>query len=52
MRRYLGAVAAYTDTLTAEDKVLQKQLILATVEYGTQLAEIDLIRALGGGFHE
>ena len=52
MRRYLGAVAAYTDTLTAEDTVFQKQLVLAAVEYGTQLAEIDLIRELGGGFHE
>jgi NodT family efflux transporter outer membrane factor (OMF) lipoprotein len=52
MRRYLGAVAAYSDTLDAEDKVLQKRLVLAAVEYGTQLSEIDLVRVLGGGFHE
>ena len=52
MRRYAGALATRSDSLTAQDVSLQKQLILAAVEYGAQLAEIELIRQLGGGFHE
>lgn len=52
LRRYVGALATRSDSLTAQDTVLQKQLILATVEYGTQLAEIELVRQLGGGFHD
>lgn len=51
-RRYTCALAGLTDTLESADIVLQKQLVLATVEYGTQLVEIDLIRELGGGFHD
>lgn len=51
-RRYKGALATRSDSLAAQDAVLQKQMILAAVEYGTQLAEIELIRQLGGGFHE
>ena len=52
MRLLSGALAMRTDTLQAADNVLQKQLVLASIEYGTQLAEIELIRQLGGGFHE
>lgn len=52
LRRYVGALATRSDSLTAQDAVLQKQLILAAIEYGTQLAEIELIRQLGGGFHD
>lgn len=38
--------------LAAKIETLQKQLILADLEYGKQLASIQLIRALGGGYHE
>ncbi|HSX37394.1 MAG TPA: efflux transporter outer membrane subunit [Chlamydiales bacterium] len=51
-RRYAGALATRSDRLSARDIVLQKQLILATIEYGTQLAEIELVRQLGGGFSD
>lgn len=52
IRRFNGAIDTRSDFLKAADTVLQKELILATVEYATQLAEIELIRQLGGGFHE
>jgi len=52
LRRFEGAVATKTDTLQAADGVLQKELALSWLEYAAQMAKINLIRALGGGFHE
>lgn len=51
-QRFRGALATRSDSLSAEDTVLQRELQLATVQFAAQLAEIDLIRELGGGFHE
>ncbi|MBM3184347.1 MAG: hypothetical protein FJZ64_03475 [Chlamydiae bacterium] len=52
MRLFLGALVSRVETLDATDDVLHKKLILTEIEYAAQLAEIDLIRSLGGGFHE
>jgi NodT family efflux transporter outer membrane factor (OMF) lipoprotein len=52
IRRLQGALDDRTVLLKAIDNVLEKKLLLATLEYGAQLAEIELIRLLGGGFHE
>ncbi len=51
-RRMEHALDTRGQFLDACDEVLDKQLTLASLEYGQQLAQIALIRALGGGFHE
>ena len=51
-RLFEGALANRIDTLKAIDQTLEKKLLLTGIEYATQLAEIVLIRNLGGGFHE
>jgi len=52
LRLLNGALGTKIESLKAMDQTLQKELVLAQVTYGAQLAEIDLIRQLGGGFHE
>lgn len=51
-RRLDHALETKGKFLDAEEEVLDKQLTLVALEYGKQLAQIALIRALGGGFHE
>jgi NodT family efflux transporter outer membrane factor (OMF) lipoprotein len=49
MRNALDSRIAY---LNAYNALLEMELTFTEVEYGKQLAAIDLIRVLGGGFHE
>lgn len=51
-RRVQNALDDRITYLNAKNALLEMKLSLTEVEYGKQLAAIDLIRALGGGFHE
>lgn len=51
-RRLQNALDDRITYLKAKNAVLEMELTFTEVEYGKQLAAIDLIRALGGGFHE
>jgi len=49
-RRYQGALATYLDVLTAEDQLITAQRSEAELETRALILEVDLVRALGGGF--
>lgn len=51
-RRMQNALDDRITYLNAKNALLEMELTLTEVEYGKQLAAIDLIRVLGGGFHE
>ena len=48
--RYEGGLSNYLDVLTVQDRLLQAKLAVASLDAGRRSIEIDLIRALGGGF--
>jgi NodT family efflux transporter outer membrane factor (OMF) lipoprotein len=50
--RFKHALDDQISLYKVKNQVLQMELILAGLEYGKQLAGIQLIRALGGGFYE
>ena len=49
-RRYEGALATYLDVLTAEDLLITAQRSEAELETRALILDVDLVRALGGGF--
>jgi NodT family efflux transporter outer membrane factor (OMF) lipoprotein len=51
-QRFEYALDNQLNLLEAQNNVLEKELMLADLEYGKQLEAILLIRALGGGYHE
>lgn len=51
-RRLKHALDDRISYLTAKNAVLEMELTFTEVEYGKLLSSIELIRALGGGFHE
>ena len=48
--RYRGGLSPYLDVLTVEDRLLEARLAQAGLEASALAFEIDLVRALGGGF--
>jgi NodT family efflux transporter outer membrane factor (OMF) lipoprotein len=50
-RRYAGGLATYLTVLSAEDALLRNRQLLADCQGRVLLVRVDLIRALGGGFH-
>lgn len=48
--RYRGGLSTYLDVLTVEDRLLQARLAHAALSASARSVDIDLIRALGGGF--
>jgi len=50
-RRVQNALDSRISYLNAKNALIEMELILTEVEYGKQLSSIELIRALGGGFH-
>jgi NodT family efflux transporter outer membrane factor (OMF) lipoprotein len=51
-RRMQNALDDRIDYLNASNALIEMELTFTEVEYGKQLAAIELIRVLGGGFHE
>ena len=49
-RRYQGALATYLDVLTAEDQLITAQRAEAELETRALILDVELVRALGGGF--
>jgi NodT family efflux transporter outer membrane factor (OMF) lipoprotein len=49
-RRYQGALATYLDVLTAEDQLISAQRADAELETRALILDVELLRALGGGF--
>ncbi len=49
-RRYQGALATYLDVLTAEDQLISAQRAEAELETRALVLDVELVRALGGGF--
>ena len=49
-QRYAGGLANDLEVLTAEDRLIAAQVAVATLEAQARGADIDLVRALGGGF--
>jgi NodT family efflux transporter outer membrane factor (OMF) lipoprotein len=50
-RRYAGGLAGYLTVLSAEDALLRNRQLLADCQGRVLLVRVDLVRALGGGFH-
>lgn len=48
--RYEGGLSNYLDVLSVEDRLLQARLAVATLSGAARSQDINLIRALGGGF--
>ena len=48
--RYRGGLSTYLDVLSVEDRLLQARLAHAALIASARSVDIDLIRALGGGF--
>lgn len=48
--RYEGGLSTYLDVLQVEDRLLQARRAVIALEAAVRNADIDLIRALGGGF--
>lgn len=48
--RYRGGLSSYLDVLTVEDRLLQARLAHAGIAAAARAIDIELIRALGGGF--
>ncbi|WP_448661942.1 efflux transporter outer membrane subunit [Sphingomonas sp. CJ20] len=49
-QRYRGGLSRFTDVLTAEERVLQNRRIVADLDARAFALDIQLVRALGGGF--
>ncbi len=49
-QRYQHGLSTYLDVLAAEEGVLEAQLDVATLETRAFILDVQLIRALGGGF--
>lgn len=49
-KRYEGGLSAYLDVLTAEERVLQYRLAVASLKSRAAIVDVSLIRALGGGY--
>ena len=49
-QRYQGALATYLDVLTAEDQLISAQRADAELETRALILDVELVRALGGGF--
>lgn len=49
-RRYEGGLATYLDVLAVEDRLLEARLVVARIEAAARSTEVELVRALGGGF--
>jgi outer membrane protein TolC len=50
IQRYKGGLSTFLDVLTAQDRTLQAQRIVADLQSRAFTLDIALIRALGGGF--
>lgn len=48
--RYEGGLSTFLDVLTAEERVLQNRQIIADLEARAFTLDVQLVRALGGGF--
>ncbi|MCB2075288.1 MAG: efflux transporter outer membrane subunit [Novosphingobium sp.] len=48
--RYEGGLSSYLDVLAVEDRLLQARLAVASLDAEARALEIELIRALGGGY--
>jgi len=48
--RYEGGLSTFLDVLTAEERVLQNRQIVAELEARAFTLDVQLVRALGGGF--
>ena len=49
-QRYQGGLSRFLDVLTAEERVLQNRQIVAELEARAFALDVQLVRALGGGF--
>lgn len=49
-QRYEGGLSTFLDALTAEERVLQARQIVADLEARAFTLDVQLVRALGGGF--
>ena len=49
-QRYEGGLSTFLDVLTAEDRVLQNRTAVADLEARSFALDVQLVRALGGGF--
>lgn len=49
-QRYEGGLSTFLDVLTAEERVLQSRQIVADLEARAFALDVQLVRALGGGF--
>jgi len=49
-QRYKGGIATYLDVIITENEALQAQLALVNIQTRRQIASVDLIEALGGGW--
>lgn len=49
-RRYSGGIATYLDVVVTENQALQSKLGLITIRTNRQIASVQLIKALGGGW--
>ncbi len=49
-QRYQGGLSRFLDVLTAEERVLQNRQIVAELEARAFTLDVQLVRALGGGF--
>ncbi len=49
-QRYQGGLSRFLDVLTAEERVLQNRQIVAGLEARAFALDVQLVRALGGGF--
>jgi NodT family efflux transporter outer membrane factor (OMF) lipoprotein len=49
-QRYEGGLSTFLDVLTAEERVLQARQIVADLETRAFTLDVQLVRALGGGF--
>ena len=51
-KRYSGGVATFLDVVVTENEALQSELALVTLRTRRQVASVQLIKALGGGWCE
>lgn len=49
-KRYDGGIATYLDVIVTENEALQSKLSLITIRTHRQIASVQLIKALGGGW--
>jgi outer membrane protein TolC len=50
MLRYRGGLSTYMDALSIEDRLLDARLAVSNLEAEARTLDLELIRALGGGF--